>query len=82
LAKSPNGGELSGQIEPLGVHADFRKMGLGRAILSEGLRRLQSRGASQIGVQTDHYRNAAFKLYESRGFRVIQDILMYRKDYE
>jgi ribosomal protein S18 acetylase RimI-like enzyme len=80
LAKSPNG-ELSGQIEPLGVHADFRKLGLGRVILSEGLRRLQSKGAGQIYVQTDHYRNAAFKLYESSGFCVIQDILMYRKDY-
>lgn len=81
LAKSPNG-EFSGQIEPLGVHAAYRRLGLGQAILSEGLRRLQSKGAGQIYVQTDHYRNAAFKLYESSGFHVIQDILMYRKDYE
>jgi mycothiol synthase len=74
-------GNISGQIEPLGVHAEYRRLGLGQAILSEGLRRLQSRGASQIFVQTDRYRNAAFKLYESSGFHVIQDILMYRKDY-
>lgn len=81
LAKGPNG-DLRGQIEPLGVDAGYRRLGLGQAILSEGLRRLQSKGAGQIYVQTDHYRNAAFKLYESSGFRVIQDILMYRKDYE
>jgi ribosomal protein S18 acetylase RimI-like enzyme len=74
-------GTISGQIEPLGVHAEYRRLGLGQAILSEGLRRLQSKGAGQICVQTDHYRNAAFKLYESSGFHVIQDILMYRKDY-
>jgi len=80
LAKDING-EISGQIEPLGVHADFRKLGLGKAILSDVLRRLYSKGAKQIYVQTDNYRNAAFGLYESAGFRVIQNIIMYRRDY-
>jgi ribosomal protein S18 acetylase RimI-like enzyme len=75
-------GDLAGQIEPLGVHADFRKRGLASAILEEGLRRLSSKGAKRIYVQTDSYRNAAFKLYESAGFRVINDIHMYRKDCE
>lgn len=80
LAKDSNG-EISGQIEPLGVHEDFRKLGLGRAILLEGLKRLFSKGAQHIYVQTDNYRNTAFSLYESAGFQVLQDILMYRKDY-
>ena len=66
----------------MGVHADFRKLGLGRVILSEGLQRLNARGAQHIYVQTDNYRDAAFKLYESTGFYVLHDILMYRKDYE
>jgi mycothiol synthase len=65
----------------LGVRADFRKLGLGRAILAEGLRRLQLYGASQVCVETDSYRNAALELYESVGFRSIRDILVYRKDY-
>jgi len=70
-----------GQIEPLGVHADFRQVGLGRAILSEGLRRLYSCGADRVCVETDRYRNAAWELYEAVGFRLIQDVLVYRKDY-
>ena len=74
-------GEVSGQIEPLGVDEDFRKSGLGRAILLDGLRRLRAKGAKRIYVQTESHRNAAFRLYESAGFRVIQNILMYRKDY-
>jgi mycothiol synthase len=74
--------QASGQVEPLGVHPDWRKSGLGRAILSEGLRRLQAHGASRIYVKTDNYRNAALELYESAGFRVIQNVLVYRKDYE
>lgn len=76
-----SGKDICGQIEPLGVHADFRKLGLGRAILTEGLRRLQLHGGSRICVETDNYRNAAFELYESVGFRVVRDILVYRKDY-
>jgi ribosomal protein S18 acetylase RimI-like enzyme len=74
-------GEISGQIEPLGVHEDFRKQGLGRCILAEGLRRLQQHGAGWVCVETDNYRDEAFALYESMGFHVAQDVLVYRKDY-
>ena len=81
LAENPNG-DCRGQVEPLGVHPEYRRLGLGQAILSEGLKRLQSRGAKQVYVQTDNYRDAAFKLYESSGFRVLKNILMYRKNYE
>ncbi|MGE5224852.1 MAG: GNAT family N-acetyltransferase [Omnitrophica WOR_2 bacterium] len=70
-----------GQIEPLGVHPDFRKLGLGRAILSEVLQRLSRLGAERVFVETDRHRNAALELYEAAGFRPYQDILVYRKDY-
>ena len=72
---------VSGQVEPLGVHADFQKLGLGRSILTEGLRRLQDLGAESMYVKTDNYRDEAFLLYESVGFRTAQDVLVYRKDY-
>lgn len=72
----------SGHIEPLGNHKDFLQYGLGRVALSEGLHRLQSLGAQNIFVETDNYRNTAFRLYQSFDFEVIQDVLVYRKDYE
>ena len=50
--------------------------------LSHGLHRLQTLGAQNIYVETDNYRNTAFRLYESFDFEVIQDVLVYRKDYE
>jgi mycothiol synthase len=75
------GAEKIGQIEPLGCHPDFRRYALGRLALAEGLRRLQAHGADQIFVETDSWRNTAFQLYESMGFRVIRDVLVYRKDY-
>jgi ribosomal protein S18 acetylase RimI-like enzyme len=73
---------FTGHVEPLGCHKDFRQYGLGRVALSEGLRRLQSIGAQNIYVETDNYRNTAFRLYESFDFQVVQDVLVYRKDYE
>lgn len=71
-----------GHIEPLGSHSEVRQYGLGRAALSEGLRRLQSFGAQDVFVETDNYRDAAFRLYESFDFQTIQDVRVYRKDYE
>jgi len=41
-------GPHGGQIEPLGVHPDYRGRGLGRALLAGALRRMQARGASRI----------------------------------
>jgi len=75
------GGESCGQIEPLGVRPDLTNLGLGRAILAEGLGRLDSLGARRVYVETDSYRNPALRVYESAGFRVIRDVLVYRKDY-
>jgi mycothiol synthase len=70
-----------GQIEPLGVRADCRGRGLARAILSETLRRLYARGAAQVFVETDNFRDAAFALYQATGFRLQHDVWIYRKDY-
>ena len=75
------GGEVSGQVEPLGVHADFRRQGLGRTILVAGLRRLQEHGAASVAVETDNYRDAAFALYTAVGFAVVEDVLVFRKEY-
>ena len=72
---------LDGRVEPLGCHADFRRYALGRVALSEGLHRLQSMGVQNIYVETDSYRNTAFQLYEAFDFMVIQEVMVYRKDY-
>jgi len=70
-----------GQIEPLGCHKDFRRYALGRVVLAECLRRMQAMGIEQIYVETDNYRNTAMLLYKSLGFKVVRDVLVFRKDY-
>lgn len=69
-----------GHVEPLGCRADFRRYALGRVALAAGLGRLQALGAQAIYVETDSYRNTAFRLYESFDFQVIRDVLVFRKD--
>ncbi len=71
----------AGHVEPLGCHPDFCRYALGRVVLSEELHRLQARGARQIYVETDAYRNTAMRLYESFDFQVMKEVLVYRKDY-
>jgi ribosomal protein S18 acetylase RimI-like enzyme len=76
-----SGDETYEQMELLGCHPDCRKYALGRVALCESLRRLQQLGARQVILETDNYRNTAFRFYESLGFQVSKDILIYRKDY-
>jgi len=73
-------GRPCGQIEPLGVRSDMRRSGIGRALLSETVRRLYAMGAVQVIVETDNQRSAALTLYTSVGFRAIENVLVYRKD--
>lgn len=74
-------GQPCGQIEPLGVHADFRRRGLAKALLSACFQRLHHLGAQQVLVETDNYRDAALQVYEAVGFQVQHAVLVYRKDY-
>jgi len=58
-------GRCEGQFEPVGVHPDFQRRGLGRAILLEGMRRLRAAGATHALVGTENTRTAANALYGS-----------------
>jgi GNAT superfamily N-acetyltransferase len=59
-------------FEPVGTHPDHQKRGLGKAVMSEGLRRAQRLGATLATVSS--YSAGAHALYESMGFTDV-DIL-------
>jgi len=71
----------TGQVEPLGCAKEFTNRALGRVALSEGLSRLQNLGARNIFVETDNYRNTAYRLYQSFNFEVIKNVSVFRKNY-
>jgi mycothiol synthase len=57
-----------GYFEPVGTRAAYRRQGLGRAVILEGLRRLKTLGAHSASVFS-FAKNRAF--YESCGFVVV-----------
>jgi mycothiol synthase len=61
--------ELSlAQFEPVGTDPDFQRMGLGRAVILDALRRLKDAGIAHARVTTNGDNHAAIALYESCGF--------------
>ncbi len=69
-----------GLFEPVGTHPDFQCKGLGKAVMLEGLRRLQAGGMRQAIVSTFEDNLAAIKLYESVGFQIVNQLGTYEKD--
>jgi mycothiol synthase len=69
-----------GLFEPVGTHPDFQRKGLGKAVMLEGLHRMQAGGMKQAIVSTFEDNLAAIKLYESVGFRVVNQLGTYEKD--
>ena len=66
-------GATDGWIELLGTRRDYRKMGLGKAMLLAGLHRLKAAGANtaKLSVDADSLTGAT-KLYQSVGFRPME----------
>jgi ribosomal protein S18 acetylase RimI-like enzyme len=57
-----------GMFEPVGTHPAFQKMGLGKAVMREGLRRMKAAGMKWASVGTGADNVAAIALYRSLGF--------------
>ncbi len=68
-----------GVFEPVGCHSAHRRRGLARALLDEGLRRLQRLGARAAYVNSHGAEAAANALYESAGFRLVARNCAWRK---
>jgi ribosomal protein S18 acetylase RimI-like enzyme len=60
-----------GDFGPVGALPAYRRRGLTRAVLLEGMRRLQAAGMERACVSTGVSNAPARALYESVGFRVV-----------
>jgi mycothiol synthase len=67
------------QIEPMGVHPDFQRLGLGQAILAALLQRLHIRNVQFVSLFTTTENVPAIKLYESIGFRKQYTMFSYHQ---
>ena len=64
-----------GLFEPVGTHPDFQRLGLGRALITDSLRRMQAAGMTRANVLADAPNAAAIALYQSCGFRISNTML-------
>lgn len=73
-------GRQEGWVGLLGTRRGYRRLGLGRVLLLEGLRRLQAAGmdTALIGVDSQNP-NQAYRLYEEVGFQLLFESLVYVK---
>jgi len=56
------------EFEPVGTHPDYRKLGLGKALLCEGLARLRKYHPAMVCIGGAATTEAANRLYDSIGF--------------
>ncbi|MFF8814182.1 GNAT family N-acetyltransferase [Streptomyces pactum] len=69
-----------GEVEELSVRTASRRLGLGRALLLDGLRCLREHGAQTARLYTGTENpNRSYDLYESVGFRRRNEYVRYRK---
>ncbi len=66
-----------GDFGPVGALPACRRQGLTRAVLLEGLRRMQAAGMERVCVSTGVSNTPAQRLYESVGFRIVNRYLEY-----
>lgn len=67
------------ELEPVGTHPDYRKLGLAKAVICEGLRRLHKYGPSLICIPGAAATEAANRLYDSVGFTKKTEVHTWRK---
>jgi mycothiol synthase len=68
-----------GDFGPVGALPAYRRLGLTRAVLLEGLRRMRLHGMERVCVSTTHTNTAAQGLYQSVGFKIVNKYLDFVK---
>lgn len=68
-----------GQVEPLGVHPEFARRGIGAALLGELLARFRNLGASVAQVEAEDDNHAAIGAYQRAGFQPAHAVRAYGK---
>ena len=75
----PDARNRTGLFEPVAVHPDHRRLGLGKVLMRSGLLEMQKWGMEHAEVLYEESNEASQRLYLGAGFRPVERILSYRK---
>ena len=75
----PDPVNLTGLFEPVAVHPDHRRLGLGRAVMRAGMLAMRQWGMRHAEVAYEVDNPGSGKLYRSEGFEPVEKIVLYRK---
>lgn len=68
------------EFEPVGTHPDFRRLGLARAVVAEGIRRLRKHDPRAVCIPGAANTEAARGFYHSLGFNIVGAESVWVKD--
>jgi ribosomal protein S18 acetylase RimI-like enzyme len=71
-----------GYIDPIGTHPRYQKQGLGKAILTAGMKALIERGAKKIELGTNSDNIGMQRLAQSLGFLVVSESIWFSKQVQ
>lgn len=72
-------GTVQGWTDPIGTRPAFRRLGLARALLLDGCRRLHERGVEVALIGTGSWNTATLALCEAVGYRPLYRVLSYSR---
>ena len=67
------------ELEPVGTHPHYRKLGLAKCVICEGLQRVQKYQPSLICITGAAVTEAANRLYDSLGFTEKGEVFLWQK---
>jgi mycothiol synthase len=72
-------GQQVGYTDPIGTHARYKRLGLGKAIVTAGLQTLKNRGARTAELGTSSENLAMRRLAEALGFVLVSESLWFSR---
>lgn len=72
----------TGYFEPVGVHADHRRRGIGRMLLTDGMRRMKGAGMTTATVLHELDDPASTAFYASCGFERVATVARWEKRFD